>query len=209
MPLKYGCFISYRHNDDPLSQRIIDDLYEALKGELKARGVEVFLDRTRLKGGDFFNQQLARALCESACMILVFLPGYFDKENTYCAREYRAMVLLEAERIARLPENNGIGFIMTVVFRSQEVLPQEIFGKREVYLEFEQFLLSDSAINKNPKYAPLVKRIADNIFNKYMLLRTLGDEVCESCDEFCFPDVRDIQDWLPTVLPENVFRFPR
>ena len=190
--------------------RIIEDLHQALKGELQSRGAAVYLDRTRLKGGDFFNRELARALCESACMILVFLPGYFDSTHSYCAREYRAMVQLEAARIARLkPEDQGRGFIIAIVFRSKEVVPPEIMEQRECYLEFEQFLLCDNAINQSPKYAPIVKAIADNVYQKYLLLRGLGEDICKSCNEFYFPKAEEIQDWLTTVLPENVFRFPR
>ena len=35
MPFKHGCFISYRHGQNYLMKRIIDDLYAALSSELE------------------------------------------------------------------------------------------------------------------------------------------------------------------------------
>src|SRR5262245_13808013 len=99
MAINYACFISYRHGQSQLSERIISDLATALSNELSLyTSKKVYVDRERLKGGDFYNEHLARALCESACMIMVFTPTYFDEQSTFCAREFKAMEFLEAKR---------------------------------------------------------------------------------------------------------------
>lgn len=41
----------------------------------------VLVDWERLQGGDFYNEALTLALCESVCMVVVFTPTYFDKEH--------------------------------------------------------------------------------------------------------------------------------
>ena len=51
MPLKYSCFISYRHTQ----KDIVQELVTALKTELgRWLDMEVYLDEERLKGGEFF-----------------------------------------------------------------------------------------------------------------------------------------------------------
>ncbi len=66
MPFQYSCFISYRHCEHQLGQRIINDLYEALSSEIELlTGKKVYLDETRLQGGFLYNEALAKALCGS------------------------------------------------------------------------------------------------------------------------------------------------
>src|SRR5258708_31408673 len=101
MAFRYSCFISYRHV--PGDKEIIEDLYQAIADELANYvSKEVFRDTESLEGGDFLNKRLARALCESACMIVFYVPVYFDERFTFCAREYCAMELLEQKRIKQL-----------------------------------------------------------------------------------------------------------
>ena len=83
MPLKYSCFISYRHTQED----IVQDLVSSLKRELgRWSDLDVYVDTSRLEGGDFFNRELAKALCESVCLIVVYTPTYFSKQHSYCAR---------------------------------------------------------------------------------------------------------------------------
>src|SRR6267143_1162323 len=107
MPLRNSCFISFRHGQQPLTQRFVSDLYEGLKAELEAllgREIGIFIDQERLGGGDFFNEAIAEHLCESACLVMVYTPPYFDREHTYCAREYKGMIEIEKTRLQLLPE---------------------------------------------------------------------------------------------------------
>ena len=97
MPLVYSCFISYRHD----YVQIAEDFQDALENELSLLiNLPVYRDEERLQGGDFYNSRLAKALCRSACMVMIYTPRYFDARSTYCAREFRAMELLEEDRIS-------------------------------------------------------------------------------------------------------------
>jgi hypothetical protein len=106
----YSSFISYRHGQSDIKQRLIQEFHRALSGELELlRNEETFVDTERLKGGDFYNEALSRAMYESATLILIYQPNYFDLQYPYCAREYLAMRALEAERLALLPNADLVG----------------------------------------------------------------------------------------------------
>ena len=56
MPFNYSCFISYRHGQNYLTEKIINDLQVTLEAELSQYFNEgIFLDKDRLKGGTFFQ----------------------------------------------------------------------------------------------------------------------------------------------------------
>jgi hypothetical protein len=136
MPIKHACFISYRHGQRKLAERIINDLSDALASELEAwLEQDVYVDRERLKGGEFYNEALAQALCESVCMILIFTPTYFSIDHTFCAREYKAMERLEEQRFQALGGrvDKRRGLIIPIVFRGEDYLPKEIKERRLYY----------------------------------------------------------------------------
>jgi hypothetical protein len=130
MGFNNACFISYRHGLEPGTQ----DFYEAFRQELAHQvdfylpGMPVYLDTERLRGGDFYNSDLARALCSSVCMVSLYIPTYFDLQHTYTAREYRAMVDLEQQRLPLIPAVDWKGLIIPIILRGSP--PEEIRGER-------------------------------------------------------------------------------
>lgn len=205
MPFQYACFISYRHGQRRLAERIINDLYEALSAEVELlRNEKVFLDRDRLQGGSFYNEALAKALCRSACMIVVFTPTYFDREHTYCAREYKAMERLEERRLGLLrataDRNNGL--IIPIVFRGEDHLPPEIKERRQYY-NFDDFLLCDVEMWRHPHYAPKIKEIAQYICDRCRMLEALP-QVFDECEGFTLPTEEEISGWLARVAGTEI-----
>lgn len=155
MPLSNACFISFRHGERELTQRFVREFYEGLAGELEThlgREVGIFLDERRLQGGDFFNEQIAKDLCNSGCLIIIYTPTYFSLTNSYCAREYRAMLQLEQERLALLTQaERNHGLIIPVVFRGSRRIPSEIKNSRQCY-DFSSFTLTDNQMSAHPKF---------------------------------------------------------
>jgi hypothetical protein len=212
MPFEYACFISYRHGQRKLVQRIVNDLYDALCSELEAQfGRDaVYLDRDRLQGGDFYNEALATALCQSVCMIVVFTPAYFDHEHTYCTREYKAMERLETERLRLLPPAyRKHGLIIPIVFRGEKYFPQELKESRQ-YHNFGDFLLCDPEIWRHPHYASKIKEIADYIADRCSEFRALArqDDPCSCCEEFTLPTEEEISPWLETIIGSEIPKIP-
>ena len=161
---KYACFISYRHGQQEVKERFVKEFHKTLSGELGLlRKETVCVDWDRLRGGDFYNASLARAVCESACFIAIYHPTYFDLEHTYCAREYRAMCQLESNRLQLLPtEDRDHGLIVPVILRGEDSIPTEIAAKRH-FEDFSSFMLLDVELSRHPNYAQKIRQIAGYI----------------------------------------------
>ena len=208
MPLRNACFISYRHGQHDLIRCFIDDFHTALSSELEPMlgGQPVYLDRERLQGGDFFPRGLARNLYESATMIMVYTPTYFDIEHSYCAKEYKAMEALEAVRLASLGSlsTREHGLIIPVILRGEQHLPTEIKQSRHFY-NFDGFLLGGPRISRHHRFAEMMRQIASYVCDRVAELTRLDGELFATADTFCLPTDEDIAPFL-SKLP--VFRLP-
>lgn len=211
MPLNNACFVSYRHGQYELMQEFITDFCTALCSELEPmlHCSGVFLDADRLKGGEFYNESLARNLYESATMAMVYTPTYFDGAYPYCAREYSAMLALERERLDRLKTIGAgkHGLIIPIVLRGSRYLPQEIRAWRQFY-SFEDFQLGGRRLSRHPRFAPVIRGIAAYICERYEELLQLPDELFQKGERFRLPDRADVAGLLNTAA---AFRppFPR
>ncbi len=206
-----------------MMQQIINDLHDALSSEIEIwMDKEVYLDRERLQGGDFYNEALATAICESLCMILVFTPKYFSREHTYCAREYKAMEELESRRLKSWGKLWSLdtkknkqheliiphGLIIPIVVRGEDHLPHEI-KKRRQYYNFEDFLLGAESINSRSDFARQIRNIAKYIADMYRTLETLSEDPCQGCESFVLPTEDEINLWIDEVQgPRPPFPMP-
>jgi len=211
MAFEYPCFISYRnHEQSELAEKFIVDLYTALRNELAVWVDEdLFLDRQRLRGGVLYNSALARALCKSACMIVVYTPTYFSRKHLYCAREYRAMETLEQLRLSRLQRelSKDCGLIIPIILRGEEVLPSVIKASRHYYT-FERFSLTSREITRNPDFETEIRQIAAEIHFRWQMLARTGDDLTCDCDNFDLPSEIEVQPWLDAMAqPANPFPF--
>jgi len=211
MSFDHACFISYRHHEQSqLAEKFIGDLCTALRNELTVLiDEDLFVDRERMRGGVFFNPALARALCKSVCMLVVYTPTYFSKVHLYCAREYRAMEDLEQRRLAKLKKSlsSECGLIIPIVLRGETSLPMKIKAARHYY-SFERFSLTSRELAKNRQFEELVREIATVIHQRKQMFDVLGEDLTGDCDDFEFPSEDDIRPWLDAVIaPTSPFPF--
>lgn len=199
MPFQYSCFISYRHTQADIVQELVSSLKTELSRWLD---MDVYLDKERLKGGDFYNAELAKALCQSVCLIVVYTPTYFSEKNTYCAREFKAMEELEQKRLekAGLKDNAKHGLIIPIVYRGDKKLPNDIKNKRHCHF-FEEFQISGHATLNDPEYAQRIKEIAEYIGERCEELSEIEEEVCKPCEAFEIPSDAEVSEWLTGMLP--------
>lgn len=175
----------------------VDELKQALVDEFDTMfDEEVYIDKERLVGGAHFNEALARALCESFCMIVVYVPKYAT--HPFCLREYRAMEMLEEKRmdLAGKSKFDDKGMIIPIVLRGVEDLPEDI-RKRVHYLDFSKYTTASANIRKNEEYVSQIKSVAAKMHELY---RALGNvEPCKDCDSFALPD--DVKPFRQSGLP--------
>lgn len=211
MPFSYSCYVSYRETNRELASNFIIDLADELSARLADKSSDVFMDWSRLTGKapSENNQKAAKALCESVCMIVIFTPIYFSESYPYCAREFKAMEKLEAERIELLRKCNididiQNGLIIPIIFRGSAYVPEEI--KKRKYYSFEDFLLAGSSISNNQKSKKKLDAIAEHISNCFLKFKKLEKDVCLKCDNFQLPHEEDseFKSWLHTISDNTI-----
>lgn len=201
MPLRHACFISYSHSEpNAEADRIIQAVHTVLASEVSFRikNVGVYLD-ARLRPGDFFDQALARALCESACMVMVFWPAYFDDRHTYCSKEYKAMERIEVARLSLLPAGQREhGLIVPLVVRREQDLPPEV--RQRQYTNLQRLTLGFRRLEHHPAFRIEMSRIADYVVDRYRELSRVVPDVCGDCSTMSFPPEIEIRAWLQSAL---------
>jgi hypothetical protein len=202
MSIRYGCFFSYAHGRHELMQRFKATLADALRCYLEPyfdNEDELFVDTEQLGGGDDLDAKIARAMCESVCMILIYTPKY--EAHAYTRREYAAMRALEAERSKwyALPSHLIIPVIMT---QHPDQLPHQITDT-SFYVDFSRFTMATGDLKSNPDFLPDIDKMVKRIVIHYQYLRKTMPPG-HDCNQFVLPDVpppwREITD---TTFPKK------
>ncbi len=166
---------------------------------------EVYIDRDRLQPGYQFNEALARALCESACMIVVYVPRY--EKHTYCLREYAAMEALEKQRRQLLGQtpNPDWGFIIPVILRGGDNVPERIKNSTH-YCDFSKFTTASPKISANEAHVNDIENIAKVIHQIYSYFETQDLNPSGQCDSFRLPGESQIESWRDSArAPSSPF----
>lgn len=205
MPLQYACFISYRHYEgNELAKTIIDGVYEGLKNELDLLVGPNRVHRDNRGGmavGAIIPKALPLNLCQSACLVVVYVPDYFSQDSTWCTREFQAMLDLEQQRLALLtnPADRAQGLIIIIVFRGKDKLPR-VFTQDRLVCYFDNYSLIEPVIPKNPDLYPQIRKIAEYISDRFHVLQKLAPDPCAGCATFSLPDETTAQTWLNDLV---------
>jgi len=170
MQIRYGCFLSYAHGQYAYMNKFKNDLTEALACYLEPHldcEDALFIDSEQLGGGDDLDRRVARAMCESVTMIVLYTPKY--EAHGYTRREFAGMQLIERERSSwyELPSHLIIPIIMTP---HPDGLPAPITGPG-FYLDFSGYTLASGELKSNPRYLPDIQKIVQRIATHYHLLK--------------------------------------
>lgn len=185
-------------------KRFSEEFNKALSDELEPYMDEkIYIDSQRLLPGYQYNSALARAICESVCMVAVIVPKYFEHE--YCVKELATMEAIENERRSCMTENVLVyrGLIIPVVLRgTSEYFPDKIIKNIHYSDVFTNFNSSCCRIYKDRYFMVEIRKIAKLIFDIYKVLKNHDSIVYKDCDGFNFAE--DIDKWKPkevTILP--------
>lgn len=195
MAIRYGCFFSYAHGRYELMNKFKSALSEAIRCYLEPyfdSEDELFIDTEQLGGGDDIDRRIARAMCESVTMILIYTPKY--EAHSYTRREYAAMQQLEFERSQwyPMPSHLTIPVIMTM---HPGKLPPQITSS--LYVDFSHFTMATTDLKSNPDFLPDIQKIVDRIVHHYQFQKKYTP-AGHDCNQFVLPDVppewRDLPD---------------
>lgn len=195
--IKYSCFISYPHGTGNILKEFMEQLKQALIDSLGVYLREgVYMDDTH-EGGYDFNHGIARAICESVCMIVVYSPLYGTSK--YCLREFLAMETIEKKRKKKIGSkyHSNDRMIIPIILRGLPDIPAKI--KKIHYYDFSQFRLASPKITKNDK--DVIEKIAKKIYDHYNNLKTVHSNIIDDeCNEFILPTEDDaLKEWGQSV----------
>ncbi|MGZ3183445.1 MAG: TIR domain-containing protein [Telluria sp.] len=187
MAIRHGCFFSYAHGRHALMNRFKNDLAEAIRCYLEPHfdtEDELFIDTDGLGGGDDLERRLARALCESVSMVVIYTPKYEAHEAT--RREFAAMQQLEHQRSQwyRLPSRLIIPVIMT---RHPLDLPPQI-KQPGFYLDFSGYTMATGDLKSNPEFLPHIEKLVERIATQYHYQK-IFTPADHDCNQFTLPPV--------------------
>jgi hypothetical protein len=186
MAIRYGCFFSYAHGRHDLMNRFTTSLADALRCYLEPYfddEDELFVDRDQLGGGDDIDHKIARAMCESVAMIMIYTPKY--EAHRYTRREYAAMQKIEAERSAwyAMPSHLIIPVILT---HHPDHLPPQITNS--MYVDFSRYTMATADLKSNIDFIPDLQKIATRIAQHYECQK-MHTPASHNCNHFELPDV--------------------
>jgi hypothetical protein len=141
MPIQHACFISYPHPRVKRSDlsRFVKDFVRALEEKLDGYVSEpVYFDKDRLKPGYNYDEKLAKAICESVCMVVVYFPEYQRRE--YCLREFELMEKIDVKRKEVLAgAAHGVHFIVPVSIVGLTRVPERLGRDARDVADFSKY----------------------------------------------------------------------
>ena len=144
---------------------------------------------------------LAKSLCESVCLIVIYTQSYFSNIHLYCTQEYMAMEKMEEVRRRLIPNDPDYrGLIIPVVLRGLEFMPGVVKKYRNCY-DFQSYTTACKRITRHPKLVGHVQQISRYIFLCYKLFEGLRDDPCSDCQAYNLPTEDEARNWLARVAP--------
>ncbi|MES2299789.1 MAG: TIR domain-containing protein [Pseudomonadota bacterium] len=187
MAIRYGCFFSYARGQHAFMSKFKNELADALRCYLEPHfdtETELFVDTEQLGGGDDLDQRIARALCESVCMIMIYTPKY--EAHPYTRREFAAMQLIEEERRRWYPMPSHL-IIPVIMTRHPMSLPPQITGPG-LYVDFSRYTMATPDLKTNPDFLPDIEKIVDRIAQHYQNQK-IWTPPEHDCNQFVLPAV--------------------
>ncbi len=187
----YSCFISYRHPaiSGGLEEKLIRHVVTAVKDHIAVytHKYEVYFDEDRLIPGYEYNENLAKALCRSACMIVVYWPSYL--ESDYCRKEIETMLDIEETRRRILGRQlHGCRlFVPIIVHGDYEDLPQQMREGCQYLNYTAQSIRHDFNIGDDQDVSAKLYGIAKYVKSLCDKMSAVEDKLFNACDTFAFP----------------------
>jgi hypothetical protein len=208
MAFKCSCFISYPHN----AGKSVDKFVTRLKEELADRLAQYVTDPIRtdhdFQTGADFNQAIAHAICESACLLVVYMPVY--QRKPFCLQEYTAMERLQVERYKALQKDLSaqFGMILPLIYTGEESKIPKWISRHINYKNISKFTLADpEAVFDEKDFKEWLVNIASMVDSLYNVFQASPTDPCVTCGTYALPDEQDAEVTaklnIPNAPPES------
>jgi hypothetical protein len=154
---QYDVFLSYSNSPD-VRDWVLNHFYPnfrpALRQALGGRNERVFIDREEIRTGQHWPQRLKQALRESACLVPVWSPVYFQSDwcwaewKSFCKREEVLGLNLETETL-----------VIPAVHNDKEWFPAE--AQEVNWEDFSEMNYRTPAFRDTPQYVDFEQKIQD------------------------------------------------
>ncbi len=198
----HAWFVSYRHpaRAGSLQEKLINHTVNAIKDhiEVYTQNYDVYFDKDRLIPGYQYDDRLASAICQSACMAVLYFPSYL--ESPYCLKEIDTMLALEKRRNDLLGDKlRGSRLFIPVILRGEYSELPELVTKNCQYLDYTKQSTNPSFnIGDDLDMGDKLFKIAEYIANLCKIMRSIEEQLFSHCDTFGFSDV------TPGIQPSPV-----
>lgn len=189
----HAFFISYRH---PASKGGIEELWahrtlEVIKFHLETttHNYDIYFDEQRLIPTYQYNEQLAKHICRSACMIVFYWPSYL--ESGYCLKEINTMLAIEKRRRRVLGKVlHGYRLFFPIIFRGRfDQLPSSLNDCQ--YLDVTRYSTSSTFnIAEDSQIKEKLFATSESIKHLCDKMSVAADSLFTDCDTFSFPRSR-------------------
>ena len=206
LKFKYACFISYRNSKAEAGENTVfaEQLYEAIRDRVDnllyedlddPENHQVFLDKKVMGSGEFINNVLGQALCQSICWLVIFTRGYL-RGSLWCASELEAMFKLEQQRFQTLQLTNPVNsFIIPILFRGDKSDLPDALQNLTFETKLARFSLAhnrNTTITNDAELEPEIAKLIDEIVLREKMVRdceVLGESLCDDCHNFTVVNV--------------------
>jgi TIR domain len=205
---EHACFISYVRGQYELMKSFVNHVTEQLQSSLEPYlGDEaVYIDQEQLQPGDPYPVELAQAICNSACMIVIYSPIY--ERHAYCLREYKAMEEVARMRAQLLGDQSNASkrMIIPIMLRGTQGRMLRAMQQLTHICDLSSYSTQMSDIRDHPDFIPEIERIALRISDLHAELEELDEEAATLCSTFELPPEEDV---LPYLQRGRAKGFPK
>jgi hypothetical protein len=191
MAFEHACFLSFPQGggaDAKFADHFFDVLQEQLWAYDKRLSVFKFDRCERRRRGDAWTLWIQRELCDSAMMIAVCAPGYFNG-SPGCVSEFQAMEELIKRRLGIVgpsPNNDWL-----VGLRLKDKVSMPALDPYPV-TDFFDCCASPDRVRKVRRHRETVETLADRVYGHWCWLHAAGRheqlEAADVCVGFQLPD---------------------
>jgi hypothetical protein len=192
MPFKCACFISYPHNAGKSVDIFVKRLKEELQDKFAQFVTEPIVTDHDFETGAHFNEDIAQHICQSACLLVVYMPVYQRKK--FCIREYTAMQRLEIQRYNALEArpSEQIGMILPIVYTGGEKKIPQWISSQINYKDISRFTISDPlSVFDDEDFKSWLVRIAGLVDSLYNTFQAASANPCHPCGTYALPEETD------------------